>query len=219
VRGKVAAFLSADRSTPPEKVVRKTEEARTLFALAHSYSEARPAARPVVAVGGVIGSGKSTPAEALGRATGVPVLSSDRTRKALAGIRATERASDHLYNTAFSPRTFDELFRRAGIVLASGRGVVLDATFRARDHRLRARDLAHRYGRWFLFAETVCDETTLRERLRRRARGPSVSDAGEALLDRIRAEFEPVTELAAGEHVLIDTSGPLEAGVRTLLTA
>jgi predicted kinase len=64
----------------------------------------------------------------------------------------------------------------------------------------------------------MCDEATLRERLRRRAGVPSVFDAGEALLERLRAEFEPVTELAAGEHVRIDASGPPEAAVRTLLT-
>ena len=219
VRGKVAAFLAADPSTPSEKATRKAEEARTLFTLARSYAETRPGAPPVVAVGGVIGSGKSTLAEALGRATGVPVLSADRVRKALAGIRATERAPDSAYSAAFSARTFDELFRQAAVVLGSGRGVVLDATFRGRDLRLRARDLARRHGRRFLFAETVCDEVTLRERLRRRAAAPSVSDAGEALLERIRAEFEPVIELGAGEHLRIDTTGPPEASVRILLTA
>jgi predicted kinase len=105
------------------------------------------------------------------------------------------------------------------VVLDSGRGVVLDATFRRRELRLRARDLARRYGRRFLFAETVCDEATLRERLRRRATAPSVSDAGEALLERVRAEFEPVTELDGGEHVRVDTSGPPERAVRVVMTA
>jgi aminoglycoside phosphotransferase family enzyme/CheY-like chemotaxis protein len=85
VRGKVAAFLAADPSTPQEKAVRKAEEARTLFALARSHAGARSGKPPVIAVGGVIGSGKSTLAEALGQAVGMPVISSDRTRKALAG--------------------------------------------------------------------------------------------------------------------------------------
>jgi predicted kinase len=219
VRGKVAAFLAADPSTLPEKAARKAEEARTLFALARSHTEARPGARPVVAVGGLIGSGKSTLAEALGRAAGMPVISSDRMRKALAGVRASERAADSAYSPGFSARTFDELFRRATVVLESGRGVVLDATFRERALRLRARDLARRHGRRFLFAETVCEEATLRERLRRRAAGSSVSDAGEALLERVRTEFEPVTELGTGEHVRVDTSGAPETAVRTLLTA
>jgi aminoglycoside phosphotransferase family enzyme/predicted kinase len=219
VRGKVAAFLAADSSTPPEKAARKAEEAQSLFTLARSYAEARPGAPPAIAVGGVIGSGKSTLAEALGRALGVPVVSSDRVRKALAGVRATERAPEGAYSAAFSARTFDEVFRRAGVVLDSGRGVVLDATFRERALRLRARDLAHRHGRRFLFVETVCDEVTLRERLRRRAAGPSISDAGEALLERVRAEFEPVTELGAGEHVRVDTTGPPEATVQAALEA
>jgi hypothetical protein len=173
----------------------------------------------VIAVGGVIGSGKSTLAEALGRALGVPVVSSDRVRKALARVRATERAPEGAYSAAFSARTFDEVFRRAGVVLDSGRGVVLDATFRERALRLRARDLAERHGRRFLFVETVCDETTLRERLRLRALKPSVSDAGEVLLDRVRAEFEPVIELGGGEHVRVDTTGPPEATVRAALEA
>jgi uncharacterized protein len=218
VRGKVAAFLAADPSTPPEKAVRKAKEAGTLFALARSYAEGRTAALAAVAVGGLIGSGKSTLAEALGRAMGVPVLSADRVRKALAGVRAIEPAPDRAYSAAFSARTFDELFRRAALVLDSGRGVVLDATFRARDLRVRARDLARHHGRRFLFAETVCDEATLRDRLRRRAAGPSVSDAGEGLLERIRAEFEPVAELGVREHVRIDTSGAPEAAVTAVLT-
>jgi aminoglycoside phosphotransferase family enzyme/predicted kinase len=217
VRGKVAAFLAADPSTPPEKAARKVEEARRLFALARDYAETRPGARPVVAVGGLIGSGKSTLAEALGEATGVPVLSSDRTRKALAGVPATERAPESVYHAAFSARTFDELFRRAHVVLDSGRGVVLDATFRERALRLRARDVAARHGRRFLFAETVCDEATLRERLRCRAAAPSVSDADEGLLERVRAEFEPVTELGAGEHVCVDTTRSHAAAVRAVL--
>jgi hypothetical protein len=217
VRGKVAAFLAADPSTPPERAARKTEEAQALFDLARSYTEARSDAPPVLAVGGVIGSGKSTLAEALGRATGVPVVSSDRVRKALAGVRATDRAPEGAYSAAFSARTFDELFRRAAIVLDSGRGVVLDATFRERALRLRARDVARRHGRRFLFVETMCDEATLRERLRRRAAGPSISDAGEALLDRVRAEFEPVTELGIGEHVRVDTAGPPAEALGTAL--
>jgi uncharacterized protein len=219
VRGKVAALLAADPATSPEKAARKAEEARSLFTLARAYAEPRATAPPVVAVGGLIGSGKSTLAEGLGRATAAPVVSSDRVRKALAGVGATERAPESAYSAAFSVRTFDELFRRAGVVLTSGRGVVLDATFRERELRRRALDLARRHGRRFLFVETVCDEATLRERLRRRSTGPSVSDAGEALLERVRAEFEPVTELGPGEHVRVDTTGPPEAAVRAALAA
>jgi uncharacterized protein len=143
----------------------------------------------------------------------VPVIDSDRTRKALAGVAPTVRAPEAAYTPAFTERTFAELFRRAEVVLASGRGVVLDATFRGRDLRRRARELARRYRRPFLFVETVCDEATLRERLRRRTGGPSTSDATEALLEQFRREFEPVTELPLEEWRRVDTTEPLVAQV------
>jgi aminoglycoside phosphotransferase family enzyme/predicted kinase len=218
VRGKVAALLAADPSTPPEKATRKADEARALFRLARAYVDERAADGAVIAVGGVIGSGKTTLAEGLGLATGVPVVSSDRVRKSLAGVRPTDRAPEEAYSAAFSARTFDEVFRRATVVLRSGRGVILDATFRAQKHRLRARDLARRHGRRFVFVEAVADEATLRVRLRARAAGPSVSDAGESLLERVRAEFQPVTELDPGEPVRVSTAGPPEAAVQAVRT-
>jgi aminoglycoside phosphotransferase family enzyme/predicted kinase len=207
VRAKVAAFLAADPSTPTDKAGRKTDEARRLFTLAEAYT--RPAwPGPVVAVGGVIGTGKTVLAEALARALPLPVVASDRTRKWLAGVAPTERAPVSAYEADVSRRTFDEVFRRADVVLRSGRGVILDATFRARALRRRARDLAERYGRRFLFVETTCDDATLRQRLKRRAAGPSVSDATEALLARVCAEFEPVTDLTPSEHLTVRTTEP-----------
>ena len=212
VRGKVATFLATDPSVGPEKARRKSREAEQLFALARAYSEPRRGLEPLVAVGGVIGAGKSTLADALGRSLGLPVIDSDRTRKALAGVRATQQAPADAYTAAFTRRTYDELFRRANVVLGSGRGVILDATFRDRHLRRRAGELARRHGRAFRFVEAICDDTTLRARLRARAAGVSVSDATEDLLDRVRGEFEPVTELAAGEHVpvLTTSSVPLQ---------
>ena len=219
VRGKVAAFLAADPSTSADKARRKAEEARALFARAEGYTRPPASPGPVVAVGGVIGAGKTLLAEALARALALPLVASDRTRKWLAGVGATERAPAAAYEPAFSDRTFDEVFRRAAVVVGSGRGVILDATFRERDLRRRARELAARHGRPFLFVEATCDDATLRERLRRRAAGPSVSDATESLLARMRAEFEAVTELAPAEHLVVRTTEPVPALVETVREA
>jgi uncharacterized protein len=220
VRAKVAAFLAADPATPPDKAARKAGEARRLFTLAEGYTRAPAAPGPVVAVGGVIGTGKTVLAEALARDLALPVVASDRTRKWLARITPIQRAPTTAYEPDFSRRTFDELFRRADVVLRSGRGVILDATFRSRDLRHQARELAGRHGRRFLFVETTCDDATLRERLRQRAVGLSVSDATEPLLERMRAEYEPVTELPGGEHLTVRTTElaapPVEAVRRAL---
>ncbi len=219
VRGKVAALLAADPATPADKAARKGDEAAALFVLAERIARAPGAPPALVAVGGLVGSGKTALAEALGRALAVPVVESDRTRKWLAGVAPTERAPDAAYTAAASRETFAELFRRAAVVLASGRGVVLDATFRARALRRRARALARRAGARFLFVETTCDEATLRERLRRRAAGPSVSDATEALLARVRREFQPVTELDPAEHLVLETTAPPAALAETVRRA
>jgi predicted kinase len=210
VRAKVAALLAVDPSTPRDKAARKGEEARALFALAERYTRPREQAAPVVAVGGLIGAGKTVLAEAASRALGLPVVSSDRTRKSLAGVAPLERAPASAYEPAFSARTFDEVFRRAELVVRSGRGIILDATFGGRELRGRARRLAEGHGRPFLFVEAVCERSVLVERLRRRAAGPSVSDATEALLARMQATFEPVTELPPAEHLVLETTQPAE---------
>jgi uncharacterized protein len=137
----------------------------------------------------------------------------------LAGIAPTRPAPSETYTAAFTDRTYDELLRRADIVLSSGRGVILDATFRRRDLRLRARELAHRHGRPFRFVEVVCDDGTLRELLRARAAGVSVSDATEELLEKVRREFEPVTELAPGQHVPVRTTRSVPAQVEAVREA
>jgi uncharacterized protein len=217
VRAKVASFLADDPSTGREKVQRKSREAERLFALARTYAEPSIEAGPVVAVGGLIGTGKSTLAHALGRSLGVPVVDSDRTRKALAGVPATEKAAVDTYSGEFTRRTYEEVFRRADVVVGSGRGVILDATFRRREDRLRARELAVRHRRPFRFVETICDDVTLRARLRRRAEaGASVSDATEELLDRVRQDFERVAELPAGEHVSVNTTLAMSAQVEAV---
>ena len=217
VRAKVASLLAVDPASGPERARRKSEEAERLFALAHTYASPRPSSGSLVAVGGLIGSGKSTLAEALGRALGSPVIDSDRTRKDLAGVLATQQAPEQSYRAAFTLRTYDEMCRRAEVVLSSGRGVILDATFRDRSLRLRARELAERHRRSFRFVETVCDDTTLRARLRTRAASASVSDATEGLLDQIRREFDAVDELRSGEHVPVDTTLAVATQVAAVL--
>jgi aminoglycoside phosphotransferase family enzyme/predicted kinase len=219
VRGKVAALLADDPSTPPEKAARKAREAQALFTLAQRYASPADRPRPVVAIGGLIGTGKTVLAEALARELALPVVQSDRTRKWLVGVAPTDRAPAAAYEADVSRRAFDELFRRATAVVASDRGVILDATFRARELRSRARELAARHDRPFLFVEATCDDAILRERLRRRVAGPSVSDATEALLGRMRAEFEPVTELPPTEHLVVRTTETIPALVEAVRRA
>jgi aminoglycoside phosphotransferase family enzyme/predicted kinase len=185
VRGKVAALVASDEGAAAELRRAKREEARRDFALARAYA-GRPLDPPfIVAVGGVPGSGKSTLAAALGVALAAPVISSDRTRKALAGLKPTERGGPELYTDESRARIYAELLRRADAVVASGRSVILDATFSEPSRREEARLFARTRGAQLVLVELGCDPSVLRARLARRRAGGSVSDATDTELDEL----------------------------------
>jgi hypothetical protein len=99
--------------------------------------------------------------------------------------------------------------RRGQDVLASGRGVILDGTFRDPEARQEARRLAESSGRPFLFVELYAGADILRERLRRREKAPGVSDARESLLAPMLRDHRPATELPRSEYLRLDGSVPL----------
>jgi predicted kinase len=207
VRGKIAAFLSTDPAADAPLRTRKREEAHRDFALARSFSGVPVDAPFVIAVGGMIGSGKSTIAEGLGRQLAAPVVSTDRTRKALVGLGPTDRGGHSLYAPEAVERTYLEVLRRAGQVLASGRGVILDATFQARRWRRAAAELARAAGARFAHVETRCaDPEVLRARLIERRTKPSISDATDAQLDEISSSYEPVGPDEPSPRIAVDTA-------------
>jgi predicted kinase len=220
VRGKVALIRAGDPSASEavREAARHDARQNFLFALAAG----RPSAVPpfLLAVGGLVASGKSTVAERLSSRLGVPVVSSDRIRKHLHHVPDEESLGSLPFAGAYAAERSDsvyaELLRRAAVVLASGRPVILDASFRSARERRHARKLARAHGVPFLFAECRCSAHLARARLAARASGSSVSDARIPLFDVFVRSFEPVDELAHGEHVVIDTEGPLEPGLAAL---
>ncbi len=181
----------------------------------------RPLVEPrVVAVGGVIASGKSTVAEGLADSMSAPIVEADRTRKAMAGVAPChplrEAAWQGAYDPAVTERVYAELVRRAGVILASGRPVVLDASFRSPSMRASAKRLALAHGVPFHFVECRADADTCRSRLAQRARGPGVSDGRLEIFDAFFARFDPVTELPPAEHLVIDTTLPVELSLGAL---
>jgi hypothetical protein len=206
VRGKIACFALEDPELDIEAREAKEAEARRFFRLALA-SERRSLLPPtLVGVGGIIGTGKSTMADAISRATGAPVIGSDRVRKALMGVGPRERLGDDAYTDAMTDAVYAELFRRARVVLESGRSAIVDASFASRGRRRALADTAKRAGVPLRFVECRADPRVLRRRLERRAEaGGSVSDAGPELLERFAAGFEPIDELGPAAHRVVDT--------------
>jgi predicted kinase len=164
----------------------------------------------LVVVGGLIASGKTTLAARLGEILRARVVSADAVREALYASGKQEAVLP-----GFSEQLYPELLRRAGAELEAGRTVVLDATFRSRRLRTAARELALDHGAAFRFVECRVDPAVCRERLRRREQ-----EGGERgwieMFEHFLALWEPVDELVAEEHRVVDTSGPLAQSLRSL---
>jgi len=221
VRGKVASLLASDMAASTKARERAGREARRYFVLSLAY-ERPPLVPPrVVAIAGMIASGKSAAATTVGDVLAAPVLSSDRTRKHLMGRKPTESLRSEAWSGAYSAgasaAVYDEIWRLADVVLSSGRPIVIDASFRTSTMRDAARRLADRHGVPFLLVECNAPPDLIRERLAARERGGAhESDARTDVLDEFQRRFERIDELPPSEHVRLDTSQPRDATRRQL---
>jgi predicted kinase len=223
VRGKVSSFLADDDTAPAAARQRASEQARQFYVLAAAEGGEPLQAPLLVAVGGLIASGKSTLASALGERLHAPVLSADRIRKHLSGVGLHTPLHDAAFAGHYGPeasrRVYDELLRRARFVLESGRPVVVDASFRLRDDRAAFAELARELGLAFRFVECAAPEAVLRERLAERARGPSVSDGRVQILEAFMKGYEPPDAAATPGLLQLDTTRPLTHNLERVLEA
>ncbi len=213
VRGKVESF----RLGQPEIAAEEKEQARSLarryFRLACQYAARQPPLVLLITCG-LVASGKTALARALGDAMGMPVISSDVVRKELAGLSPQERRFEPfgrgIYGPRFTQRTYKALLEQAGAALADGRSLIVDATFGQRRQRQKARALAQALGARFLCLECRASEEVIRRRLEERLRdGRDASDARWQTYEAQKLVFEPVTELGADEHLVVDCGRPL----------
>ena len=134
VRSKVACLRALELEPGDPERGRAEAQARELIGLGHRF--AWRARRPLaLVVCGVAGTGKTTLARELAAVSGWDHLSSDVTRKRLAGIAPTERAREEHYSREFTRRDLPGTGRSARDELASRHGVIVDATFHRRSER------------------------------------------------------------------------------------
>ncbi len=186
VRASIRAHVTATQAkgATGERAAGLRAEAESYFALAERLIA--PREKMLVAVGGFSGSGKSTLAAALaphlGPEPGARILSSDRIRKALHGVDATERLPPAAYAPAVSERVYARMRSEAARVLARGGAVVADAVFDRPELAAAMEIVAHenraRFMGFWLQAP--------REKMARRidARRDDPSDATADVLDR-----------------------------------
>jgi uncharacterized protein len=185
-------------------------EARELFDLGHRF--AWRARQPLLLViCGVAGTGKTTLARRLQELSGWAHISSDLTRKRLAGIRGTDRAGEEHYSEEMTMRAYEEMGRAARDQLRERRAAIVDATFHRRSERVAFfRGLVDRPSRC-LFIECAVPTDVLLSRVRERESKPDrVSDAGTAVARRQLDEREPLSEVPEHERMPLVTTAPAD---------
>ena len=210
VRSKVACVWVAELPRgDPERAGHQNEAGR-LLDLGHRFAW-RSRLPLVVAICGVAASGKSALARRVEAISGLRHLSSDVTRKRLAGLPPTKSASAEHYGEEFNRRTYEELGRLAAEEIEQNGGAIVDATFRRlRDRQAFATGLGSSPVPVF-FAQCMAPAEVLLERAAAREGEPgAVSDAGPAIVERQLRELEPLREVPGYLRAELRTNRPLE---------
>jgi hypothetical protein len=170
---------------------------------------------------GLVGTGKTSVARALASRLGAIVISSDVVRKELAGIPPTEHRFEEsgtgIYSATFSRRTYENVYATAQAMISEGNSVILDATFLQAEGRLRAREIAGETGAEFFAVESILDEAAIRQRLAERLKQVTASDGRWEVYLAQKPRFQPLSEIPAARHVIIDNSQPLAVVTRQAL--
>jgi hypothetical protein len=181
----------------------------------------RPA---LIAMTGLSGTGKTTFARSLARATGAEFLDTDVIRKDpawLGGSLAQARGED-IYTREWTQRTYDRMISTGIAAVGEGRAAILDGTFLDRALRDQAASAARDLGVPFVMVEVRCDDEVAFRRLTGRMADPErISDAGidVHLRQRERYRANPPGIPAGTVHVVVDTTMEGPASIDPVLVA
>jgi uncharacterized protein len=203
VRAKVSLLTPA----PDESADGASNAARSLLALGERIAW-RARLPLTLIICGAPASGKSELATRLSALSGLTLLGSDETRKALVDVAPNQRAPQSAYSAAVTRDTYAELGRRARDDLESRGGVIVDATFATRATR---RAFAETYGgTGAVFCECVAPEAVrVRRAARRLAEPDRVSDATPVIAERRGRIFEPLeADVPPAQHLVVRSDQP-----------
>ncbi len=211
VRGKVRSFESREPEIPEAARASARERARAHLLAALGWLEPPEECPALVLCSGLPGAGKSMVAGLLEKHHGFVRISSDRTRKRLAGLDpdlpVPTGAKSSLYSEASTVRTYRACREEAVVRLRAGERVVLDATWRRDRERAEILGLARKLHVPALWIEVAVPAEVARARISARPAGES--DADLAIRERLAASWEPPGEDTLGAHrVLANETDP-----------
>jgi aminoglycoside phosphotransferase family enzyme/predicted kinase len=212
VRASVAGVVSGEEEVDIEQRSAAAESAaeHLRFAAKGLDSERRGS---IIVVCGIVGTGKSTLANAAAECLPGVVVASDRVRKRLAGLdpetRATAAVGRGLYDEASTDQVYRALLERARPIVESGRVAILDATHSRRHQREVAMRWANERGLGAFLLEARCDAAETRRRLLGREQDSErISDAGVDFHAESVRRFESTDEWPSDRRAVIHTDLP-----------
>lgn len=149
----------------------------------------------LIVVCGLPGAGKTTVAREVVDRTDARLIRTDVVRK--------EIITEPTYTAEETTMVYEEAFDRARETLQDGTDVVIDATFRNRDFRIRALETAEEVDAEFRLVRVVCEEDVVRRRIQQR-----VDDASDADFE-VHQMFRETFDRVALQHDVIDNSETL----------
>ncbi len=209
VRGKIGCFTYADERVPEAERMKALDAAQRYFDLAFSYAGGKP---KVAVFMGLSGTGKTFLAKHFLSKYPASYLASDIERKRLLGISPEEHHFEEfergIYSPEYTEKTYKRLIEKTLEEISYGRDVVLDATFREERFRIELIEALKPLGIEPLFILCTAPDEVVRERIERRLKEKSASDAlYETYLHQKRKFIPP----KADKNLLIlDTSQPFE---------
>jgi predicted kinase len=216
VRAKVHAIRS-HQAVAENECRRLTRQAGRYLALAKEY-EATFRRGLLVAVCGLMGTGKSSLANPLADHLGGTLLRTDEIRREVFGS-APQRVEygQGIYGPTTRDAIYDTMFARAAELIRRGGTVIVDATFQTARQRQRLHELGQRCGADVVVVHCHCPRIVALGRLLERQRGSSLSDGRAELYDHQAAQWE--TDSADDRMVQVDTRRPNVEQVQTVLSA
>jgi uncharacterized protein len=213
VRAKVALISASQTVEKPGTTSAGTSPFQRYLAVAERLTQ--PDKRFLLITHGFSGSGKTTLTQPLIESSGAIRVRSDVERKRLHGLAPAARSgsaiAEGLYRADATQATYQRLLDLAGIILATGHGVIVDATFLNRLQRDRFRALARDTGVPFIILDIRAGEALLRERiLARGLRGGDASEADVTVLEHQLRTHEPLSSDELESVFACDASSPLE---------
>jgi len=151
----------------------------------------------LVVVFGLPGTGKTFLAKELASELSLKHFNTDSTRKKI--------LSRPGYTHKEKEMVYDKLFEFLSEFLKRGENIVVDGTFYKKEYREKLRRMAREANTKPVFVELTAKEEIVEARMNERAKQTCDSDADFTVYQKIKGEFEPLTE----KHLTIDSSVPL----------